>query len=55
MPYMYAQIGFAMLGDWWVFQHVPDHASMLGIGLITLSGIAGGLLTIYETRQKTQG
>jgi hypothetical protein len=28
---------------------------MLGIGLITLSGIAGGLLTIYETRQKTQG
>jgi len=55
MPYMYAQIGFAMLGDWWVFQHVPDQWSMLGIGLITLSGIAGGLLTIYETRQKTQG
>ena len=55
MPYMYAQIGFAMLGDWWVFQHVPDHMSMLGIGLITLSGIAGGLLTMYETRQKAQG
>jgi drug/metabolite transporter (DMT)-like permease len=55
MPYMYAQIGFAMLGDWLVFQHVPDHLSMLGIGLITLSGVAGGLLTVYETRQKTQG
>jgi drug/metabolite transporter (DMT)-like permease len=54
MPYMYAQIGFAMLGDWLVFQHVPDQLSMLGIGLITLSGVAGGLLTVYETRQKTQ-
>jgi drug/metabolite transporter (DMT)-like permease len=55
MPYMYAQIAFAMLGDWLVFSHVPDHGSLLGIGLITLSGIAGGLLTVYEIRQKTQG
>ncbi len=53
MPYMYAQIGFAMLGDWLIFRHVPDHWSLLGIGLITLSGIAGGLLTVYEVRQKT--
>ena len=55
MPYMYAQIAFAMLGDWLVFSHVPDHGSLLGIGLITLSGIAGGLLMVYEIRQKTQG
>ena len=55
MPYMYAQIAFAMLGDWLVFRHVPDHGSLLGIGLIALSGIAGGLLTLYEIRQKTQG
>ncbi len=54
MPYMYAQIGFAMLGDWLVFSHVPDHGSLLGIGLITLSGIAGGWLTLHEIRQKTQ-
>jgi drug/metabolite transporter (DMT)-like permease len=54
MPYMYAQIGFAMLGDWWVFQHVPDHVSLLGIGLIALCGVSGGLLTLYEIRQKTQ-
>ena len=52
---MYAQIAFAMLGDWLVFSHVPDQGSLLGIGLITLSGIAGGLLTVYEIRQKTQG
>nr|WP_315261230.1 DMT family transporter [uncultured Limnohabitans sp.] len=55
MPYMYAQIAFAMLGDWLVFGHVPDHGSLLGIALIALSGIAGGLLTVYEIRQKTQG
>ncbi len=54
MPYMYAQIAFAMLGDWLIFHHVPDHGSLLGIALIALSGIAGGLLTVYEIRQKTQ-
>ena len=54
MPYMYAQIGFAMLGGWWVFDHVPDHLSMIGIGLIALCGTAGGFLTVYELRQKTQ-
>lgn len=54
MPYMYAQIGFAMLGGWWVFGHVPDHFSMMGIGLIALCGIAGGLLTVFEARQKNK-
>ncbi|MSQ57833.1 MAG: DMT family transporter [Limnohabitans sp.] len=24
MPYMYAQIGFAMLGGWLMFNHIPD-------------------------------
>ena len=52
MPYMYTQIGFAMLGDWWVFDHVPDHFSLMGIGLIAMCGIAGGVLTVYELRQK---
>ena len=53
MPYMYAQIGFAMLGGWWMFDHVPDQISMIGIGLIALCGTAGGLLTVYELRKKT--
>ena len=52
MPYMYAQIGFAMLGGWLVFDHVPDHFSLLGIGLIALCGTAGGVLTMYELRKK---
>jgi len=38
-----------------VFDHVPDHFSLMGIGLIALCGTAGGLLTVYELRQKTQG
>jgi len=51
MPYMYMQIGFAMLGGWLVFDHLPDHFSMLGIGLIAICGLAGGVLTIVENRQ----
>ncbi len=54
MPYMYSQIGFAMLGGWLVFDHVPDQFSMLGIGLITACGTAGGWLTVVELRRKTQ-
>ena len=53
MPYMYSQIGFAMLGGWLVFDHVPDQLSLFGIGLIALCGTAGGLLTVYELRKKT--
>ena len=52
MPYMYMQIGFAMLGGWLVFDHVPDHVSILGIGLIALCGIAGGFLTAYERAER---
>jgi drug/metabolite transporter (DMT)-like permease len=55
MPYMYLQIGFAMLGGWLMFDHVPDHVSLLGIGLIAACGSAGGLLTLYESRQRTPG
>ncbi len=48
MPYMYMQIGFAMLGGWLVFDHVPDHVALLGMGVIALCGIASGFLNAYE-------
>ena len=35
-PYMYAQIGFAMLGGWIVFGHVPDQWTLIGMGLVAL-------------------
>ena len=50
-PYLYAQIGFAMLCGWVVFGHVPDGWSVLGMGLIALCGAAGAWLTVLEHRQ----
>ena len=49
-PYLYAQIGFAMLGGWWVFNQVPDTASLFGIALIAVCGAAGAWLTMRERR-----
>jgi drug/metabolite transporter (DMT)-like permease len=49
-PYLYAQIGFAMLGSWLVFSHLPDIHALLGIALIVLSGAAGAWLTLRESR-----
>lgn len=49
-PYLYGQIGFAMLGGWLVFSHVPDDWSMLGIATIAVCGAAGAWLTVRESR-----
>lgn len=49
-PYLYAQIGFAMLGGWIVFSHVPDAWSMAGIVMIAVCGAAGAWLTVRERR-----
>ena len=35
-PFLYAQIGFAMLGGWLAFSHVPDDLSLLGMGMIAV-------------------
>lgn len=49
-PYLYSQIGFAMLGGWLVFSHIPDGASLFGMALIALCGAAGAWLTVHESR-----
>lgn len=49
-PYLYSQIGFAMLGGWLVFAHMPDGGSLFGMGLIALCGAAGAWLTMRESR-----
>ncbi|MBC7547859.1 MAG: DMT family transporter [Polaromonas sp.] len=49
-PYFYVQIGFAMLGGWIVFSHVPDGWSLAGMGLIALCGAAGAWLAVREGR-----
>jgi len=47
-PYSYAQIGFAMLGGWVMFDHVPDRMALIGMGLIAACGAAGAWLTMRE-------
>jgi len=49
-PYLYAQIGFAMLGGWLVFSHMPDRWSLAGIVMIAVCGAAGAWLTMREGR-----
>jgi drug/metabolite transporter (DMT)-like permease len=48
-PFFYAQIGFAMLGGWLIFSHVPDGWSLIGIGMIALCGALGAWLTARES------
>ena len=49
-PFLYAQIGFAMLGGWLVFSHVPDDLSLLGMGMIAVCGVTGAWLAVRESR-----
>lgn len=49
-PFLYAQIGFAMLGGWLVFSHVPDQVSLIGMGMIAVCGAAGAWLALRDSR-----
>jgi drug/metabolite transporter (DMT)-like permease len=53
-PYMYVQIGFAVLGGWAVFSHVPDQWTLTGMGLVALCGAVGAWLTLRESRIKVE-
>jgi len=44
-PYLYAQIGFAMLCGWLVFDHIPGALELTGIALIVLCGATASWLT----------
>ena len=54
-PYLYSQIGFAMLGGWLVFAHVPDLWAWAGIFVIAASGVGNTLLTMREVSWLAQG
>ena len=53
-PYMYTQIGFAMLGGWVVFGHMPDRWTLIGMGLVALCGALGAWLTLRESRLRVE-
>jgi len=44
-PYLYGQIGFAMLCGWVVFDHVPGGLELSGIALIVACGATASWLT----------
>jgi drug/metabolite transporter (DMT)-like permease len=52
-PYLYGQIGFAMLGGWIAFSHVPDGWSMLGMAMVAVCGAAGAWMTLRESRLRS--
>ena len=49
-PFLYAQIGFAMLGGWLAFSHVPDRLSLVGMAMVAVCGAAGAWLAMRESR-----
>jgi drug/metabolite transporter (DMT)-like permease len=49
-PYLYTQIGFAVLCGWLVFDHVPAAMEISGIALIVLCGATASWLTARESR-----
>lgn len=53
-PYLYAQIGFAMLCGWLVFDHVPGVLELAGIGMIVVCGATASWLTARERRLPVQ-
>ena len=53
-PYLYSQIGFAMLGGWLVFSHIADATSIMGMALIGICGAGGGWLTVHESRARAR-
>lgn len=53
-PYMYVQIGFAVIGGWVVFNHIPDQWTLIGMGLVALCGALGAWLTLRESRVKVE-
>ncbi len=45
MPYLYCQVGFAVIAGWLLFCHLPDGWTMVGIGLIAVCGVGSAWLT----------
>jgi drug/metabolite transporter (DMT)-like permease len=53
-PYLYAQIGFAMLCGWLVFDHIPGTLELAGIALIVVCGATASWLTAREKQTLLQ-
>ena len=49
MPFTYTQIGFASLGGWWVFGHVPDGWAWIGMAVVAACGATAVWLNLRES------
>ncbi len=49
-PYLYTQIGFALLAGWVFFDHVPGTLELWGIGLIVVCGATIAWLSARQAR-----
>jgi drug/metabolite transporter (DMT)-like permease len=50
MPFIYAQIGFALVASWLVFRHVPDGWAWVGMAVIAACGAASAWLNARSAR-----
>lgn len=53
-PFLYTQIGFAMLCGWLVFDHIPGALELAGIALIVVCGATASWLTAREKQPLLQ-
>jgi drug/metabolite transporter (DMT)-like permease len=51
-PLLYSQIGFALLGGWLVFSHIPDPTAMAGIVMIAVCGAGAAWLALRENQRR---
>ena len=47
-PFLYMQLGFAVIGGWWVFGRVPDGWSFFGMSMIALCGVLNAWFTLGQ-------
>ena len=52
-PFIYTQLGFAVMGGWLMFGRVPDGWSLAGMAVIAVCGIVNAWLSMRENRVLT--
>ncbi len=52
MPYLYGQVGFAVIAGWLIFSHLPDGWTLVGIGLIAVCGAGSAWYTSRRVRNR---
>lgn len=54
MPFMYAQLGMAVIVGWLVFRQAPDFWGWVGMAVIGVCGAASAWLNVREAAQRQQ-